>query len=185
MVTICGYHQDNGLPHGSRLPSPQSARPRHRPHHGRAGARSGGRVRPPPCARRPPQEPRRRPERPRRRRRASGGAVARPRPPAVIVADTGAIGALVDADDRAHRALRAHFESDPDAWVLPWAILPEGDYLLAEHVGSRAADAFRADLAAGAYAVELGDEADLIRAQALCTRHRPFRPGPVDGAVAS
>ena len=74
----------------------------------------------------------------------------------MIVADTGAIVALVDADDRSHRALRAQFESDPDAWVLPWAILPEVDYLLAEHVGSRAGDAFRADLAAGAYAVEWG-----------------------------
>ena len=74
----------------------------------------------------------------------------------MIIADTGAIVALVDADDRFHRALRAHFESDPDAWVLPWAILPEVDYLLAEHVGSRAGDAFRADLAAGAYAVEWG-----------------------------
>jgi len=103
----------------------------------------------------------------------------------VIVADTGAIVALVDADDRSHRALRAHFESDPDAWVLPWAILPEVDYLLAEHVGSRAGDAFRADLAAGAYAVEWGDETDLIRAHALCTRHRGLRLGLVDGVVIS
>ena len=103
----------------------------------------------------------------------------------MIVADTGAIVALVDADDRSHRALRAHFESDPDAWVLPWAILPEVDYLLAEHVGSRAGDAFRADLAAGAYVVEWGDEADLIRAHALCTRHRALRLGLVDGVVIS
>ncbi len=78
----------------------------------------------------------------------------------MIVADTGAVVALVDADDRSHRALRAHFESDPDAWVLPWAILPD-------------------------YAVEWGDETDLIRAHALCTRHRGLRLGLVDGVVIS
>src|SRR2546421_7258331 len=87
----------------------------------------------------------------------------------MIVADTGAIIALVDADDRHHGLLRGAYERDPDAWVLPWAILPEVDYLLAEHVGSRAEDAFRADLAAGAYAVEWGNETGLIRAHALCS----------------
>jgi predicted nucleic acid-binding protein len=49
----------------------------------------------------------------------------------VIVADTGAIIALIDADDRRDRPLRTLFESKPDAWVLPWASLPEMDYLLA------------------------------------------------------
>ena len=103
----------------------------------------------------------------------------------MIVADTGAMIALVDADDRHHDVLREVYASDPDAWVLPWAILAEVDYLLAEHVGGRADTAFRADLAAGAYAVEWGDEADLARAHELCTRHRSLRLGLVDGVVIS
>ena len=103
----------------------------------------------------------------------------------MIVADTGAIVALVDADDRHHQALRVAYERDPDAWVLPWAILAEVDYLLAEHVGSRAERAFRADLARGAYAVEWGDVADLIRADEVCKRHRSLRLGLVDGVVIS
>jgi len=103
----------------------------------------------------------------------------------VIVADTGAIVALVDADDRHHLALRAAYERDPDAWVLPWAILAEVDYLLAEHVRGRAEHAFRADLARGAYAVEWGDVADLIRADAVCTRYKALRLGLVDGVVIS
>lgn len=103
----------------------------------------------------------------------------------MIVADTGAIIALVDADDSHHRVLRAAYEHDPDEWVLPWAILPEVDYLLAEHVGSRAEDAFRGDLAAGAYAVAWGDEADLIRAHTMCRRYRGLRLGLVDGVVIS
>jgi len=103
----------------------------------------------------------------------------------VIVADTGAIVALVDADDRHHQALRAAYERDPDAWALPWAILAEVDYLLAEHVRGRAEHAFRGDLARGAYAVEWGDVADLIRADAVCTRYKALRLGLVDGVVIS
>jgi predicted nucleic acid-binding protein len=101
----------------------------------------------------------------------------------VIVADTGAIIALVDADERHHEALRAVYEEDPDAWVLPWAILPEVDYLLAEHVGTKVQAAFLADLAGGAYAVEWGDDDDLERARALCTRYRTLALGLVDAVV--
>jgi len=67
----------------------------------------------------------------------------------------------------------------------PGPSCPRWTTLLAEHVGSRAGDAFRAELAAGAYAAEWGDEADLIRAHALCTRHRALRLGLVDGVVIS
>lgn len=101
----------------------------------------------------------------------------------MIVADTGAILALVDADDQHHEAVRALFEDDPDAWVLPWAILPEVDYLLMTHVGIRAEEAFVADLASGIYHVEWGDEADLKRAQEVARRHRALKVGLVDGAV--
>ena len=52
----------------------------------------------------------------------------------MIVADTGAIVALIDADDRHHDALLAIYEADPSEWILPWAVLPEIDYLLGAHV---------------------------------------------------
>jgi predicted nucleic acid-binding protein len=101
----------------------------------------------------------------------------------VIVADTGAIVALVDADDRHHRALRRLFESAPDSWLLPWAILPEVDYLLAEHVGVRARERFAADLAEGAWTVEWGDPRDLARGEEIARRHRALRLGLVDSVV--
>ena len=41
----------------------------------------------------------------------------------MIVADTGAILALVDTSDRHHKTLLAVFEERPTAWILPWAIL--------------------------------------------------------------
>lgn len=103
----------------------------------------------------------------------------------MIVADTGAILALIDADDAHHVAMAALFEDDPGAWVLPWAILPEVDYLLATHVGEPAASAFRGDLAAGAFVVEWGTDEDLVRAHDLCERYASLRLGLVDAVVAA
>lgn len=103
----------------------------------------------------------------------------------MIVADTSAIIALLDADDANHRSLRALFEDDPGAWVLPWAILPEIDYLLGRHVGKRVQRAFLRDLAEGAFMVEWGNESDLIRARELCERHRSLDLGLVDATVMS
>jgi predicted nucleic acid-binding protein len=101
----------------------------------------------------------------------------------VIVADTGAIVALVDADDRHHEALRRLFEKDADSWLLPWAILPEVDYLLGEHVGARARERFAGDLASGAWAIEWGDPVDLVRGEEISRRHRGLRLGLVDTVV--
>jgi len=93
--------------------------------------------------------------------------------------------ALVDADDRHHGALRRLYEDDPDAWVVPWAVLPEVDYLLAEHVGPKARDAFLSDLRDGVWAVEWGDDLDLVRAAELHRRYRALAVGLVDGVVIS
>jgi predicted nucleic acid-binding protein len=101
----------------------------------------------------------------------------------VIIADTGAVIALVDADDRHHAAMRMLFESSADEWVLPWAILPEVDYLLAARVGVPAQLAFVEDLASGAFVVEWGDHTDVRRASQLCTLYADLRMGLVDGVV--
>ena len=101
----------------------------------------------------------------------------------MIVADTGAVIALIDADDLHHRALREVFESDPDLWVLPWAVLPEVDYLLMNHVGEKAEEAFVYDLAKGNYRVAWGDDADLERAHEICRKHADLRLGLVDATV--
>lgn len=101
----------------------------------------------------------------------------------MIVADTGAVLALLDADDRHHSRLREIYEADPDRWILPWAILPEVDYLVGSHLGARAQGLWLADLAAGAFSVEWGRQADLDAAERLDRRHRSLRLGLVDAAV--
>ena len=103
----------------------------------------------------------------------------------MIVADTGAILALIDADDRHHDEFLSLYEDRPGSWVLPWAILPEVDYLLLTHAGADVERAFVRDLAAGDYAVEWGVHADLARARELCERHRALRLGLVDAVVVA
>lgn len=99
------------------------------------------------------------------------------------MADTGAVVALIDRDDRHHEALRRAFEADPDAWVLPWAILPEVDHIAASRLGCDVARAFRADVASGAWAVEWDGSADLRRALELDERHADLELGLVDAVV--
>jgi len=101
----------------------------------------------------------------------------------VIVADTGAILALLDADEQHHAELRQLFEAAGSDWVLPWAILPEVDYLAAKRLGGGVEQAFLADLAGGAFAVEWGREGDLTRANELARRHKDLKLGLVDAVV--
>lgn len=101
----------------------------------------------------------------------------------MIVADTGAMIALFDRSDRHHEAVRRLYEGDPDAWLLPWAVLPEIDYLVATHLGTRAEDLWLADLSAGAFAVEWGRQEDLAAADRLCRRYKTLRLGLVDAIV--
>jgi uncharacterized protein len=101
----------------------------------------------------------------------------------VIVADTGAVLALIDADDRHHQRLTAAFREDSGSWVLPWAILPEVDYLVANHLGSRAQDTFLSDLGRGEWTIDWGGEVDLRRANEIATRYKALRLGLVDAAV--
>ena len=101
----------------------------------------------------------------------------------MIVADTGAILALLDSGDRHHAAVREIYEDRPDLWILPWAILPEVDYLVASELGARAQEAFLADLAEGAFVVEYGKDADIARAHAIGRKYRSLNLGLVDTVV--
>lgn len=103
----------------------------------------------------------------------------------MIVADTGAILALLDRGDRHHQALHALYVDDPDAWALPWAVLPEIDYLIATTLGERAERAWLDDLANGGFTIEWGADRDLTAAQALVERYPSLRLGLVDAVVMS
>lgn len=101
----------------------------------------------------------------------------------MIVVDTGGLIALLDADDKHHEAVLASFETDGDEWVLPWAILPEVDYLAATRLGDRVARAFAEDLGSGVFHVEGLGPRDLAGAWALMKRYPRLPFGLVDAVV--
>ena len=101
----------------------------------------------------------------------------------MIVADTGAILAMIDKKDRHHAAFQTAYDAHPGDWILPWAILPEVDYLVTTRLGARTQETFLADLADGSFQVEHGKAHDLIRAHEISRKHRALHVGLVDAVV--
>ena len=101
----------------------------------------------------------------------------------MIVVDTGGMIALLDADDRHHEAVLEAFEDGEEEWVLPWAILPEVDYLAATRLGERVARAFVQDVADGTFKVEGLAPTDLRAAWALMKKYPRLPLGLVDAVV--
>ena len=101
----------------------------------------------------------------------------------MIIVDTGAMVALIDAREDYHAVVKDLYYENPEAWILPWAILPEVDYLVATHLGRKAREAFLADLADGSFSVEWGRDADLAAARRIHMQYRALGLGLVDAAV--
>ena len=101
----------------------------------------------------------------------------------MIVADTGGVLALLDRDDRHHAAVRDLFGREGGRWILPWAILPEVDYLAERRLGPEVARAFAGDVRDGLFRLDANASRDLPRAVALLERYRDLRIGLVDAVV--
>ena len=78
---------------------------------------------------------------------------------------------------------RRLYDECGNEWVLPWAILPEVDYLAGSELGARAQDSFLDDLATGAFAVDWGREDDMARALEINGQYKALRLGLVDAVV--
>ena len=101
----------------------------------------------------------------------------------MIVADTSAVLGLLDRRSASHARLAEAFRVHRDEWVLPWAILPELDYMVPRAVGVAVHEAFRADLEDGRFAIEWGGWADVRRALELDRTYGDLALGLVDGVV--
>lgn len=100
----------------------------------------------------------------------------------MIVVDTSAMLALVDARERHHQAVAAALREAGPPFVVPAATLAEVAYLVERRLGSRAMDAVLADLATSAFLLDCGDT-DLTRVRELATRYADLPLGTVDAAV--
>ncbi len=72
----------------------------------------------------------------------------------MIVTDTSAILAYMNSRDTHHEAVRAWLEAEAGPLVTTPMVIAEVDHLVSARGGPQAVAALRADLAAGAYAVE-------------------------------
>jgi len=101
----------------------------------------------------------------------------------LIVVDTGGILALLDRSDRHHSRLKGFFARTGSRWLLPWAILPEVDYLARKRLGSHVADAFAADVKEGLFRTDARLLADMKRAVVLLEQYSELDMGLVDAVV--
>ncbi len=99
-----------------------------------------------------------------------------------VVADTGGLIALLDRDDRHHRSVRHFFEKSP-TWLVPWAVLPEVDYLAHKRLGPAVAEAFLNDIRAGVFLADEGLHQDLPAAHQWRVRFADLQLGLVDSIV--
>ncbi|PYQ59219.1 MAG: VapC toxin family PIN domain ribonuclease [Acidobacteria bacterium] len=99
------------------------------------------------------------------------------------IADTGALYALYDADDRHHTAVREFLEREPGPIIIPVAILAELDYLLREFLGIDAELDFLDGLLDGSFLLEPVTRSDLERCRELIAQYRGLDLGLADAAV--
>jgi uncharacterized protein len=102
-----------------------------------------------------------------------------------LVADSGALYALYDADDRHHEACRAALTAVRGAVVVPSALLCEVDYLLREFLGIDAELDFLESLETGAFHLEPLAPGDLARVRELIEQYRDLDLGLADASVVA
>lgn len=103
----------------------------------------------------------------------------------MVLADTGAIYALLDRDDAWHDRVRAWWASSAATVVLPVTILAEVGYLLGSRIGPRAELAFAEALAAGEFPLAALEEEDLPLAARVMARYGDMPIGLVDATIVA
>ncbi len=102
-----------------------------------------------------------------------------------IVADTGALYALIDASDSWHERVVAWWKTNSTPIVIPVTVLPELTWLLQTRIGPDAEAAFVRAVVDGEFVVEQLESADLARASAILERYADLPLGFVDATIVA
>lgn len=105
--------------------------------------------------------------------------------PVTVLADTGAVYALIDRDDVWHDRVRSWWEGNREPIRLPVTILAEVSWLLATRVGPRAESAFVRAVANGEFQVEPLEDDDLPRIADLVMTYLDTPIGMVDASLVA
>jgi uncharacterized protein len=100
----------------------------------------------------------------------------------VIVLDTSALLALLDADDPDHAACATALRAERAPYAVPAGILAEIAYLVERKLGLDVLELFIKDLENGALTLDCG-EGDLGRIAELVRRYEDLRLGFADASV--
>lgn len=103
----------------------------------------------------------------------------------MVLADTGAIYALLDRDDTWHRRVKTWWASAGVEVVLPVTVLPEVAYLLMSRIGPEAELAFVQALAAGHFTIAPLEDEDLPAAARTMSKYTDMPLGLVDASIVA
>ena len=102
-----------------------------------------------------------------------------------IVADSGAIYALIDASDAWHKRVADWWGRAGQSVVLPVTTLAEVTYLLHARIGPVAEEAFVRAIADGEFVIEPVEDGDMARIADVMHSYRDFPLGFVDASVVA
>ncbi len=100
----------------------------------------------------------------------------------MITLDTSALLAVLNRGDRDHARVVTALLAEQGPYFLPAGILGELAYLVENRLGTNALDALLADLEAGGYGLDCGED-DIPRIRSLVRRYADLPLGFADAAV--
>lgn len=98
--------------------------------------------------------------------------------------DTGVLYALVDAGDPSHDECVAAIEAEPEAIVVPLAVLPDVCHLIGSRLGAQREASFLRHLVDSDWRLEELSPSDVTRVAGLLAEHAEDGIGFVKAAVA-
>jgi predicted nucleic acid-binding protein len=102
-----------------------------------------------------------------------------------VLADTGALYALVNRSDAWHLRMRTWWTVSREPILVPVTVIPEATYLIATRLGSSHEAAFARGLSAGEVEIEPLLPEDIARAADLLTIYADLPLGFVDASIVA
>jgi predicted nucleic acid-binding protein len=100
-----------------------------------------------------------------------------------VIADTGPLYALVDADDAWHSRVVEWWRANKSPIVVPVCVLPELCYLLHTRISPDAEAAFVRAIANGEFTIEPLEPEDIVRADIIMQKYTDLNLGFTDATV--
>ncbi|HKS06240.1 MAG TPA: PIN domain-containing protein [Gemmatimonadaceae bacterium] len=102
-----------------------------------------------------------------------------------VIADTGALFALMDVDDAWHHRVLAWWSRNLQPVIVPVTVLPEATYLLQTRISPAAEIAFVRAIGDEEFAIEHVDPDDIDRAASIMAKYDDFPLGFVDASIVA